>query len=131
MTNKKKILVVDDEIHIVHVIAIKFRNNGYEVLSAENGKQALKIASQNLPDLIVTDLCMPEMNGQEFVEKLREQEKTQDIPVILLTAKSLNLTKDQREKFKIVDFIKKPFSPKELLKAVENVLYQDAVVQQK
>ena len=59
----KKVLVVDDEIHIVHVVAIKLRNNGYEVITAENGAEAFKIACEEKPDVIVTDFQMPAMTG--------------------------------------------------------------------
>ena len=68
----KRVLVVDDEIHIVHVVAIKLRNNGYEVLSAHNGAEAFELACKHQPDIIVTDFQMPVMTGMELVEKLRE-----------------------------------------------------------
>jgi two-component system alkaline phosphatase synthesis response regulator PhoP len=84
----KKVLVVDDEIHIVHVVAIKLRNNGYEVISADNGAEAFKLACKEKPDIIVTDFQMPGMTGLELVEKLRQREETRDIPAIMLTARS-------------------------------------------
>ena len=64
----KRILVVDDEIHIVHVVAIKLRNNGYEVITADNGAQALEITREEMPDVIVTDYQMPVMSGLELVK---------------------------------------------------------------
>ena len=67
--DKKKVLVVDDEIHIVHVVAIKLRNNGYEVISAENGQQGYELACEEKPDIIITDFQMPILNGLEFVQK--------------------------------------------------------------
>ena len=128
MSQKKKILVVDDEIHIVHVITIKFRNNGYDVISAENGKQAFEIACEQKPDIIVTDFQMPGITGQQFVEKLRNNPETKDIPVIMLTAKSFSLDKKKQQQLEIECCLSKPFSPKELLKNVEEILYEKALV---
>ena len=120
----KKVLVVDDEIHIVHVVAIKLRNNGYEVISANNGVEAFELACKHLPDIIVTDFQMPVMTGMELVEKLREHEQTKDIPIIMLTARSFAISKEQQEQFQISDCLSKPFSPRELLGNIDDILYQ-------
>jgi len=125
----KKVLIVDDEIHIVHVVAIKLRNNGYDVISAENGAEGFEVAREEMPDIIVSDLQMPRMTGLELVEKLRSCETTRDIPVILLTARAFAIEDDQRKKLDISDCISKPFSPKELLRSIEDILYHRAVTQ--
>ncbi|MBW7990910.1 MAG: response regulator [Planctomycetes bacterium] len=124
----KRVLVVDDEIHIVHVVAIKLRNNGYEVISAENGAEAFELACEEKPDIIVTDYQMPVMSGLELVEKLRQRDDTKDIPVIMLTARSFAISKEQQEDLKISSCLSKPFSPKELLGNIEDVLYQKQVM---
>ena len=124
----KKVLVVDDEIHIVHVVAIKLRNNGYEVITANNGAEALELARQERPDMVVTDYQMPVMSGLELVKELREDERTKDIPAILLTARSFAITKDQQEELEISACLSKPFSPKELLGYIEDILYQKELV---
>ena len=124
----KKVLVVDDEIHIVHVVAIKLRNNGYEVISADNGAEAFELACEEKPDIIVTDFQMPVMSGLELVEKLRQRDETKDIPVIMLTARSFAISKEQQEDLKISSCLSKPFSPKELLGNIEDVLYQKQVM---
>ncbi|MHC4571239.1 MAG: response regulator [Planctomycetota bacterium] len=124
----RRVLVVDDEIHIVHVVAIKLRNNGYEVISAENGAEAFKLACEEEPDIIVTDFQMPGMTGIQLVEKLRQCEKTKDIPVIMLTARGFAVENESREELQISEFLSKPFSPKELLRSIEDVLYHRAVV---
>ena len=126
MTNKK-ILVVDDEIHIVHVIAIKLRRNGFEVITADNAQDALELAVRNCPDIVVTDFQMPEMTGMELVEKLRQQKETFSVPVIMLTARNLVVQDEQKEKLAISEFVSKPFSPKELLRTIEDLLHQAAV----
>jgi CheY-like chemotaxis protein len=124
----KRVLVVDDEVHIVHVVAIKLRNNGYEVISADNGAEAFELACKEKPDIIVTDYQMPIMSGLELVEKLRQCDETQDIPIIMLTARSFAISKEQQDEFRIASCLSKPFSPKELLGNIEDVLYQKQVM---
>ena len=124
----KRVLVVDDEIHIIHVVAIKLRNNGYEVISADNGAEAFELACEEKPDIIVTDFQMPVMSGLELVEKLRQRDDTKDIPVIMLTARSFAISKEQQEDLQISSCLSKPFSPKELLGNIEDVLYQKQVM---
>ena len=128
---EKKVLIVDDEIHIVHVVAIKLRNNGYEVISADNGAEAFDLALNDRPDIIVTDFQMPLMTGMELVEKLRQHEETKDIPVIMLTARSFAIPQEQQKKLQISGCLSKPFSPKELLGNIEDVLYEKEVVTDK
>lgn len=120
----KKVLVVDDEIHIVHVVAIKLRNNGYDVVTAGNGAEAFELACEERPDVIVTDYQMPVMSGMELVEKLRGIEATRDIPVILLTARSFAIEDKQKEDLRISQCLNKPFSPKELLESIEDIMYE-------
>lgn len=124
----KKVMVVDDEIHIIHVVAIKLRNNGYEVISADNGAEAFEVAQKEKPDIIVTDFQMPVMTGLELVAKLRQHEQTKDIPVIMLTARSFAIPEEQQEDLRISGCLSKPFSPKELLGNIEDILYQRELV---
>ncbi|HUT29973.1 MAG TPA: response regulator [Sedimentisphaerales bacterium] len=125
----KKVLVVDDEIHIVHVVAVKLRNNGYEVLTAANGAEAYTLTCDEKPDIIVTDYQMPLMTGLQLVQKIRENDAISDIPVILLTARSFAIEDDQRRNLRISECLSKPFSPKELLRGIEDVLYRQTVTQ--
>ena len=126
----RKVLVVDDEIHIVHVVAIKLRNNGFEVITASNGAEAFELACGEKPDIIVTDFQMPVMTGLELVEKIRQTEATKDIPVILLTARTFAIEDEQKQDLQISECLSKPFSPKELLRSIEDVLYQRTVMQE-
>jgi CheY-like chemotaxis protein len=119
-----KVLIADDEIHIIHVVAIKLRNNGYEVVAANNGAEAYDLACREKPDIIVTDYQMPLMTGIELIEKLRKEERTRDIPVILLTARSFAISPEQQESLGVANCLSKPFSPKELLKTIQDILYQ-------
>jgi len=126
--SRKKVLVVDDEVHIVHVVAIKLRNNDYEVISAENGAEAFELACSEKPDIIVTDFQMPVMTGLELVEKIRQCDALKDVPVIMLTARSFAIEEQQQEDLQISQCLSKPFSPKELLENIEDILYHRAVV---
>jgi len=119
-----RILVADDEIHIIHVVAIKLRNNGYEVLSASNGAEAYELACTEKPDIVVTDYQMRVMTGIEMIEKLRANDDTKNIPVVLLTARSFAVTKEQQEALGVSACLSKPFSPKELLKTLQDILHQ-------
>ena len=124
----RKVLIADDEVHIIHVVAIKLRNNGYDVISADNGVEAYELACKEIPDIIVTDFQMPLMTGMELVEKLRQHEETKDIPVIMLTARSFAIPQEQQKKLQISGCLSKPFSPKELLGNIEDVLYEKELV---
>jgi len=125
----KKVLVVDDEIHIVHVVAIKLRNNGFEVITAANGAEAFELTCSEKPDVVVTDFQMPIMTGLELVEKIRQNEEIKDIPVILLTARNFAIEDKQKEDLQISDCLSKPFSPKELLRSIQDILHHKAVVE--
>ena len=122
----RKALVVDDEIHIVQVVAIKLRNNGFDVTTAENGQVGLELAGEIAPDIIITDFQMPVMTGLELVENLRKEEETADIPVIMLTARGFAIEEDTRQELKISACLSKPFSPREVLGKIEEVLEQTA-----
>ena len=119
----RKVLVVDDEIHIVHVVAIKLRNNGYDVITASNGCEAYELACKEKPDIIISDCQMPLMTGLELVEKLRETEETRDIPLIMLTARSFEIEEEFRRRFNVSACLSKPFSPKELLMHINDVIH--------
>ena len=124
----KKALVVDDEFHIVQVVSIKLKNNGFDVTTAENGSDAYDLACQLLPDIIITDYQMPVMTGLELIEKLRQDESTSHIPVIMLTARGFAIEEDQREQLRIAACLSKPFSPREVLQTVEDILQSNAAV---
>jgi CheY-like chemotaxis protein len=123
----KKVLIADDEAHIIHVVAIKLRNNGYEVICASNGAEAYDLACGEKPDIVVTDYQMPFMTGIDLIEKLRKNEQTKRLPVVLLTARSFAISDEQKESLAVEECLSKPFSPRELLKTIEDILYQRAV----
>ncbi len=115
----KTVLVVDDESRMVEFIAMNLELEGFRVVRAANGSEALEKASREHPDLVLLDIMMPEMDGFETLEGLRE---TSSIPVIFLTAKSEEVDRIKGLDLGADDYITKPFSPKELVSRIRAVL---------
>src|ERR1700691_5793335 len=122
----KKILVADDESHILHVVSLKLRNAGFEVLTAADGQEALEIAIAEHPDLLITDYHMPQLSGLELCQKLKQDPSTAKIPAIMLTARGYQLDPKDTEQSGILRMLSKPFSPRQLLSTVNEVLLEAA-----
>src|SRR5580658_7352388 len=122
----KKILVADDESHILNVVSLKLRNAGFEVVTAADGQEALELAQSEMPDLLITDYHMPQLSGLELCHKLQEDPATARIPAIMLTARGYQLEPKDTEKSGIRRMISKPFSPRQLLASVNEVLAEAA-----
>jgi len=121
---KGKILVVDDEIYIVHILDFSLGMEGYQVITALDGEQGLEKAQTERPDLIVLDIMMPKLDGYETCKALKADPATRGIPVILLSAKGRNM--DQKVGFEVGadDYITKPFSPRKLVERINAILGQ-------
>ena len=121
---KGKILVVDDEVYIVHILDFSLGMEGYEVVTALDGEQAIEKANAEHPDLIVLDIMMPKLDGYETCKRLKADDATRNIPVILLSAKGRNI--DQKIGFEVGadDYITKPFSPRKLVERINAILGQ-------
>ena len=121
---KGRILVVDDEIYTVHILDFSLGMEGYEVLTALDGEQALERLKADKPDLIVLDIMMPKVDGYEVCRTIKSSPETQHIPVILLSAKGRNV--DQKMGFDVGadDYITKPFSPRKLVERINALLGQ-------
>ena len=120
--NAKTILVADDESHILHVVSLKLRNAGFKVITARDGAEALSLAQQEKPHLLITDYHMPELSGLELSQKLKQDAATSAIPAIMLTARGYHLEPTDTERSGILKMIAKPFSPRQLLTTVNEVL---------
>ena len=120
--SERTILVADDESHILHVVSLKLKNAGYRVLTARDGQEALEIAQQEKPDLLITDYHMPQLSGIELCRKLKQDPATAHIPTIMLTARGYELEPADTEQSGILRMLSKPFSPRHLLSTVEEVL---------
>jgi len=118
----KKILVVDDKSSISNLL-IQFLNKQYNVDTREDGLEALTwIQKGNIPDLVITDLQMPNMDGVELIKRLKESGYFKDIPIIVLSSKDSSADRVQCLKLGAEDYIVKPFNPEELLIRVEKIL---------
>lgn len=121
-----RILVVDDEAHILHVLSLKLRNAGYEVFTAPDGEEGFEIASTELPDLVITDYQMPYMTGLELCHALADQSSTAKIPVLILTARGHALDDQDLKISNVKSVLSKPFSPRVVLQLVEEYTGESA-----
>jgi two-component system phosphate regulon response regulator PhoB len=119
---RSKILVVDDEPEAVELLEFNLKQAGFDVISAEDGAEALKKARSALPSLIVLDLMLPEVDGLEVCKMLRRDQTTARIPIIMLTAKAAEMDRIVGLELGAEDYITKPFSPRELVLRVKKVL---------
>jgi DNA-binding response OmpR family regulator len=116
------VLVADDEEDIRALVAFRLQRAGYDVITAADGEEALALATTQLPDLIVLDMMMPKATGLEVTRSLRGQDSTKDIPVILLTARAQEADVASGFEAGADDYVKKPFSPKDLQSRVQKLL---------
>ncbi|WP_347915921.1 response regulator transcription factor [Clostridium saudiense] len=125
----EKILVVDDEEHILELISFNLTNNGYKVIKANNGIDAVRLAIEEKPKLILSDLMIPGKDGYDVCREVRSNSEIRNIPIIMLTAKSEELDKILGLELGADDYITKPFSVRELLARVKAVLRRFSVVE--
>ena len=116
------ILVVEDERDTADMLSAYFESQGYQVLHAAWGQDALQITAQTIPDLILLDIRLPDIDGYEVCRKLRQQRRTQDTPIIFLTERRERMDKLQGLELGAVDYITKPFDIQELRLRVRNAL---------
>lgn len=118
-----RILLVDDELHILRAAEYKFKRAGYEVLCAFDGEEAWQVIQRDRPELVISDYQMPRLDGLGLVKRIRECPETASLPVLLLTAKGYDLARDQQaEALGVAGILGKPFSPRELLALTESLL---------
>jgi DNA-binding response OmpR family regulator len=122
VAEKPSILIVDDEKHIVDLIALSLIPNQYQIMKAGSGTQALELVTKQAPDLVLLDVMMPGMTGYEVCARMKDNPLTQHIPIIMLTAKGELKDKLQGLKIGADDYITKPFDPMELEARVERML---------
>jgi DNA-binding response OmpR family regulator len=119
----KRILLCDDELHILRAAEFKFKRAGYDVVCASDGQEGWEHIQKLLPDIVVTDCQMPRLSGLGLAERIRQTPATADLPVIMLSAKGFELPAGElREQYGIRCLMAKPFSPRELFARVEQVL---------
>jgi len=116
------VLVADDDEDILTLVCYRMEKAGYEVVRARDGEEALQLASELLPALAILDVMMPKADGYEVTRRLREQETTSRMPIILLTARSQEADVQRGFEAGADDYIRKPFSPQELRARVQAIL---------
>lgn len=119
---KGKILVVDDEVNITQILEFSIGSEGYEVITAANGEEAIDKARREQPDLIILDIMMPKIDGYEACRILKTNPLTKNIPVVLLTAKGRDIDKRLGYEVGATDYIVKPFSPNKLIERIHELL---------
>jgi two-component system alkaline phosphatase synthesis response regulator PhoP len=126
---QKRILLCDDEIHILRAAEFKFTRSGFSVQCACNGEEAWAFIEQQPPHIVVTDCQMPRLNGLELARRIKNCPATSHLPVIMLSAKGFELSADQlREEYGVLKLLCKPFSPRELFGVVEGLLEGQDVI---
>ena len=122
----KRILCIEDEPEMIDLIRLILGRRGFEVTGAAGGQAGIKAVREQLPDLVLLDLMMPDMDGWEVYQQMKANEATRNIPVIVVTAKAQNIDKVLGLHIaKVDDYISKPFSPQDLLNSVEKVFNQN------
>ena len=120
--NEIQILVVDDEPDVLELVVFHLEKQQYKVAVANTGDKALKMARENLPSLLILDLMLPGINGLEICQLLKREPKTRDIPILMLTARAAEEDRIKGLELGAHDYVTKPFSPRELVLRVKNLL---------
>jgi len=122
----KRVLLCDDEVHILRAAEFKLKRAGYDVQTAGDGQEGWEAIEVQKPDILITDCQMPRLDGFGLVQRVRENPETEDLPVLMLTAKGFELSREElAEKWKVIKVIAKPFSPRALLQSVEEILGEE------
>ena len=119
----KKILVVDDELNIVKMLEARLKSNGYEVITAMDGLEALNKARSESPDLIILDVMLPEIDGYKVCARLKFDVNHARIPIIMLTTRAHEYDRKMGEELGVQSYIVKPFDGKELVEKIGELLH--------
>lgn len=118
----RRILIADDEHNIRHILDFSLNVEGFDVISAQDGEEALQLAASEAPDLIIMDVMMPGCGGIEACRRLKADARTRNIPVILLTARSSREDREAGEAAGAAEYVTKPFSPQKVIDLVQSIL---------
>jgi len=117
----KRVLIIDDEPDLLKTLAVRLEKKGYQVFCGVDGKQAFEMAAKIIPDLMILDVYLPFMNGDEVVKKMKKDKALKDIPVILISA-TIESLPERSSDSGAAAFFSKPFEPEELISAVKKAL---------
>ncbi|MBM3244747.1 MAG: response regulator [Candidatus Omnitrophica bacterium] len=118
----KKVLIVEDEVDICRILSLRFQKKGFEVLVANNGEEGFNKAKQEKPDIIILDLMLPKLPGEEVCKKIRSDEEIAETPIIMLTAKATDVDRIVGKVIGANAYLYKPFDAKQLLEEVDKLL---------
>jgi two-component system, OmpR family, response regulator VicR len=119
----KRLVYIEDEVEMIDLVRLILGRRGYEVIGANGGMEGLDVVRRELPDLVLLDLMMPDLDGWEVFQQMKAEEATRKIPVVVVTAKAQTIDRVLGLHIaKVDDYISKPFSPQELIHSVEKVL---------
>jgi CheY-like chemotaxis protein len=120
--SRKKILITDDDPVIIELLQVNLEMEGYDVVTAANGLEAVDKASSESPDLVILDIMMPKMDGWSARAELLKSPRTADLPVIFLSARAQQADLKKGYEAGVAEYVTKPFEPVELLSIIERVL---------
>ncbi len=122
-SESKRLAYIEDEPEMIDLVRLILARRGYKVLGAGGGQEGLDLVRKELPDLVLLDLMMPDMDGWDVYHQIKSDEATRNIPVIVITAKAQDIDKILGLRVaKVEDYIAKPFRPQELIERIEQVL---------
>lgn len=119
---KKKVLIADDASHILRILKFNLEHEDFEVFTAKDGEEAVEVAKKIIPDIILMDIAMPNLDGCEACKILRKEPQISEKPIIMLTAMGQFIDKQKAAESGASGFIPKPFSPSELIKKIKSIL---------
>ncbi len=129
METKRRVVYIEDEPEMIDLVRLILNRRGYEIIGANGGREGLDLVRQQTPDLVLLDLMMPDMDGWDVYQQIKADERTQNIPVIVVTAKAQSIDKVLGLHIaKVDDYISKPFSPQELVDSIEKVMAKNQPV---
>ncbi len=127
-TMEKRILLCDDEIHILRAAEFKLRRAGFDVRTASDGEEGWQLLLETVPDILVTDCQMPRLDGPGLIRRVRNHPASADLPILMLTAKGLELDVEAlQSQWNVIAVIAKPFSPRALLRTIETAIAGEMV----
>jgi CheY-like chemotaxis protein len=120
--DEKRVLVADDDPVILRLIQVNLELEGYQVLTANNGEEAVETATAEHPDLVILDIMMPRMDGYQACEQLKADAATRNIPIVFLSAKAQQADIEKGKSYGVQEYLTKPFDPTELLDVVDRLV---------
>jgi DNA-binding response OmpR family regulator len=125
MAEKRRVLCIEDEPEMIDLMKLILERKGFEVLGAVGGRQGLEAVRQHMPDLVLLDLMMPDVDGWEVYRQMKADTQLRQIPVVIVTAKSQSIDRVLGLHIaKVDDYVTKPFGPNDLTESVERVLHK-------